>query len=219
MCQIFTLLLIYSHCFIINPVIDAHMLLPLLIFANSHYIWPPHTLSPLNYYGSHGSKLCPPQLLWVPWLHTLSPSIIMDPMAPHDVPLNYYGSRGSTLCPTQWLWIPWLHTLSHSMIMAPMTPQYVPLIDYGSHGSTLCTTHLLCIPWLPTICPPSITIAPSWWIVSLLHPWPTPQLGDCFCSLFNDILTPPIFNLRRNRLLLEVGQITYISTHMDKGII
>ena len=117
MCQIFTLLLIYSHCFIINPVIDAHMLLPLLIFANSHYIWPPHTLSPLNYYGSHGSKLCPPQLLWIPWLHTLSPSMTMYTMSLHSVPLNDDGSQ------------------------------------------------LLWIPWLPPICPPSMIMAPSWWIL------------------------------------------------------
>ena len=43
----------------------------------------------------HGSTICPPRLLRLPWLHTLSHSMMMDHMYPHSVPLIYYGSYGS----------------------------------------------------------------------------------------------------------------------------
>ena len=78
--------------FLINPVISMVMLLPLLLIGNSHSAWSPHTMyplnddvshvytlclpsiimalmdthsSPLNYYGSHGYTLFPPQWWWI----------------------------------------------------------------------------------------------------------------------------------------------------------
>ena len=37
----------------------------------------------------------PLQLLWIPWIHTLSPSMMISPMSPHSVPLIDDGSHGS----------------------------------------------------------------------------------------------------------------------------
>ena len=203
----FTLLLIYSHCFIINPVITSRMIRPTLVITNSHSIWSPHTMSPLNDDVSHVYTLC-------------YPSMLIYPMDPHYVPLIDDRYHGSKLCPP-------------SMIMAPMYPHYVPLIydgshgslqyalliDYGSHGSTLFTTQLWCLPRLPPIFPPSTMMDPSWLKLSLLHTWPTTQLGKFSCSLFDDILTPPIFNLQRGRSLLEVGNFSYLYTHVDKCLL
>ena len=126
----FTLLLIYSCCFIINPVIAARTLPPLSLIADIHSIQYPHTLSTLSDDGSHGSTLFPPQLLWLPWIHNLSPSMMMSPMATQYVLLDYYGSHGSTLCPNQWWWIPWIHTLSQSFIMVTMAPSIIYLLNY-----------------------------------------------------------------------------------------
>ena len=144
----------------------------------------------------------------------------MYPMDPHSVELIYYWSHWSTLC-------------TPSMIMAPMDPHYVPLIDDGSrgslqyspliddgsHGSTLFTTQVWCLQSLPPIFPPSMMMTPSWLKSSLLHTWPTPQIGDYYCSLFDDILTPPFFNLQCDRLLLEDRKIYYIYTHVDKYLL
>ena len=107
MCQMFTLLLIDSHCFIINPVIAARTLPPQLLIANRHSIRYPHTLSPLNDDGSHGSTICPS-------------SMIMDPMSTNYVPLIDNGYHGSTLFPTQLWWIPCLTPFPPpSMMMDP----------------------------------------------------------------------------------------------------
>ena len=38
-----------------------------------------------------------------------------------------------------------------------------------------------------------------------------------FLYLFDDILTPPYFDLQRKRLLLEVRQIANLSTHTEKA--
>ena len=149
----------------------------------------------------------PPQWLWLPCIHTMSHSfmmapmdpsntpysLIMAPMDPHYVPLIYDGSRGYL--------------------------QYAPLIDDVSHGSALFTNHLWCLPWLPPIRPSSIMMDPSWLKWSLLHTWPTTQLGNFSWSLFDDILTPPLFNLKCDHLLIEVGKFSYLYTHVDKCLL
>ena len=84
-CQNFTLLLMASHCFLINPLIAAHTLPPHYLISNYHSIKYPHNLSPLNDYGSHGSIIFPPSMMMAP----------MSPMSPHSVPLNDNGSHGS----------------------------------------------------------------------------------------------------------------------------
>ena len=160
----------------------------------------------------------PPQLLWLPCIHTLYPSIIMDPMAPHSVPLNDYVYHVSTLCNPQWWWL--------SIIMDPMAPSNLsPFNDYGSlmmnirwWVSCLCTNGWLT--WLEDDCQKYMrrfsivqcitTLAPS-----SAHP------SDMWFSfpLFDDILTPPPFNIQSEHSLLDVFQFTYISTHMDKGLL
>ena len=86
----FTLLSIASHCFPITPVISALVLPPPLLIANSYSVLYPHTLSPLNYDGYHGSTLCPPSIM-MPTMapSNIPPSIMMYPMAPSNLyPLN-----------------------------------------------------------------------------------------------------------------------------------
>ena len=68
----FTLLLINSRFFLINPAITMD---------NSHSVLSPHNLPPLNNYCSHITTLCPP-------------SMMMSPMTPRYFPNNYYGSHG-----------------------------------------------------------------------------------------------------------------------------
>ena len=75
----FTLLLIASNFFLVNQVIAARMLPPPSLISDSHSVRYPHTLSPLNDGGSHGSTLYPP-------------SMMMSNMAIHFIPLNYDGS-------------------------------------------------------------------------------------------------------------------------------
>ena len=41
----------------------------------------------LNDYGSHRSTICPPQRWWLPWIHTLSHSLMMDPVSPSSLSL------------------------------------------------------------------------------------------------------------------------------------
>ena len=72
-------LLIASRCFL-NPDIFTSTLPPPSLISNIHSMQLPHTLSPLNDCGSHGSTLCPS-------------SIMMATMDPHSVILNYYGSQ------------------------------------------------------------------------------------------------------------------------------
>ena len=129
-CQMFTLLLISSRCFLINIVIAVHTLPPPLIIANRNSILSLHNLSPLNDDGYHGYKLC-------------TPSMIMTSISPQYVPLIDDGPYGSTLYP-------------HSIVMSPMSPhsaplnddglhgylQSVPLIDDFSYGYTICPTKL-----------------------------------------------------------------------------
>ena len=134
----FTLILIASHCFLIKPVIDLRTLPPLSLISNRHSIWSTHTLSPLNCDCSRVTTLCtpssimspmslhsfPPQLLCLPWLHTLSSLMMISPMDPHYAPFNDYGYLlmkskwwGNLLC-TKVL-MPWLeyYCLLHIIIV------------------------------------------------------------------------------------------------------
>ena len=85
----------------------------------------PHSVT-LNDDVSHGYTLCTSQLLWISWLHTMPPSMIMYPMDLHHVPLNDDGYHGSTLCPTHQCWLPWLYNMYHTLVMAPIAPSNTP---------------------------------------------------------------------------------------------
>ena len=145
----FTLLLIYSHFFLINPLITARMIPPTFLIANSHSIQSTHTTSSLNYDGYHVSTL-----YYI--------SMIMDTMDPHSVPLIYYGYHVSTLFTPSMIttpmyphYVPLIYDDSHGSL------QYAPLIDDGYHGSALFPAKLVCLPWLPPIFPPSMMMTPS----------------------------------------------------------
>ena len=53
----------------------------------------------------------------------------------------------------------------------------------------------------------------------MLNPWTTPQLSNFSCSLFNDILTSPPFNIQHECLLIDISKIVNIYIHVDKGIL
>ena len=91
------------------------------------------------------------------------------------------------------------------------------MMNRSCWGNFLCTNVRLA--WLEDDCCVHIRrVRIRQYITPLIHPWTTPELGGFSCSLFDDIFTPPPFNLQRIHLLLEVRQITYLSTHMYQGI-
>ena len=101
----FTLLIFASHCFLINLVIAAHKPSPLLLITNIHYIRYPHILCiPSSRMSTMSPHSVTPQWLCIPWLHTLPPSTMISPMAPHYVPLNDDGSLVQYVS-LQWWWL------------------------------------------------------------------------------------------------------------------